>query len=551
MENDKTVVKPRVALFFYVSFIIMLVVVICMGMMVFAMNETLKKQQEILIKVPPELNSKILAQFQSSADSAQTKIVDVHSAISIQIKKDAKQLFEFQENRLQKQMEQIISSQNQLQPELAKLNRNIESVVQASKKNHENAEAAIAMAKKAAESGEMQLAMIYALNAINHESSNAEYLKFYHELLAKKDNLAISDIDQFIAILDLAVFQINAEDIRSVVEMKNALMEKRSSMVSAVAEAKRKEVAAQIVANIAELREGRLALAKISANGNVDETLLKERLEALTALLADASLSEEDRSIFSEDLRYATGLYSIVTTLSAAKNAIAKADALAVKGRLEPAEILAARNQLQTGNTLLSQIWSSDCSKYQDFVSAALKIQTKIAEIDKRLNIIASAPAKERIAKLIAECRSIAAEDGKYTSRIERISALSKEFPQLLAAIYDPDLRKSLATEIESLAPLVTTLSKDRYKAYQKWALNKLNGAREKWAYYNVVTNARARAMFNDYILEINPALLLPDVNTLYNNLYQLIYSEIPDKEKAEFQYKKATSSKVKHLEDF
>ena len=57
--------------------------------------------------------------------------------------------------------------------------------------------------------------------------------------------------------------------------------------------------------------------------------------------------------------------------------------------------------------------------------------------------------------------------------------------------------------------------------------------------------------MFNDYILEINPALLLPDVNTLYNNLYQLIYSEIPDKEKAEFQYKKATSSKVKHLEDF
>lgn len=598
MDNEIKTVTKRIPLFFYASFILMLLALIGLTIMVKSMNATLKKQQEVLLQLPPELHSKIEAQFQSSADFVKERIVGVHAAASVEIKKDAekqfelqrklmqklvdqiagdqkqfelqkkqvitihstaaagikadaKQLFELQANRLQKQMAQIIATQNQLQSELAKLNRDIESVVQASKKNHEDAEAAIAMAKKTAESGEMQLAIIYALNAINHESSNADYLKFYYKLLAKKKNLAISDIDQFTAVLDLAVFQINAVDIQSVIEMKTALMKKRSSMVSAVAEAKRKEVAAQVASNIAELREGRLALTKISVNGNVNENLLKERMETLSALLADASLSQEDRNALSDDLRYATGLYSIVTTLSAVKNAISKADSLAEKKQLEPTEILTARNQLQTGNTLLSQIWSSDCTKYQELVATAQKLQADIAATDKKLNLIASAPAKERIEKLIAECRSIAAENEKYTSRMDRITSASKEFSSLLAAVYDLELRKALAVEIETLSPLVSGLSKERYKAYQQWALGKLNDAREKWAYYTVITDGRARDMFNDYILEINPALLLPDVNSLYNNLYQLIYNELPDKEKAEWQYKKAISERVKQLEDF
>ena len=598
MDNEIKTVTKRIPLFFYASFILMLLALIGLTIMVKSMNATLKKQQEVLLQLPPELHSKIEAQFQSSADFVKERIVGVHAAASVEIKKDAekqfelqrklmqklvdqiagdqkqfelqkkqvitihstaaagikadaKQLFELQANRLQKQMAQIIATQNQLQSELAKLNRDIESVVQASKKNHEDAEAAIAMAKKTAESGEMQLAIIYALNAINHESSNADYLKFYYKLLAKKKNLAISDIDQFTAVLDLAVFQINAVDIQSVIEMKTALMKKRSSMVSAVAEAKRKEVAAQVASNIAELREGRLALTKISVNGNVNENLIKERMETLSALLADASLSQEDRNALSDDLRYATGLYSIVTTLSAVKNAISKADSLAEKKQLEPTEILTARNQLQTGNTLLSQIWSSDCTKYQELVATAQKLQADIAATDKKLNLIASAPAKERIEKLIAECRSIAAENEKYTSRMDRITSASKEFSSLLAAVYDLELRKALAVEIETLSPLVSGLSKERYKAYQQWALGKLNDAREKWAYYTVITDGRARDMFNDYILEINPALLLPDVNSLYNNLYQLIYNELPDKEKAEWQYKKAISERVKQLEDF
>ena len=220
-----------------VLFLAMFIAITGLGIMVFSMNKTLK-EQSLLIKIPSELHPQIIATFQKSAEHVKGKAIESFSNASASIKADAKQQFLHQNSLLQKQLVQIIESQNQLRPEVAKLNRNIESVVLNNKKNHENAEAAIALAKKAVESGELQLAMIYALNAINHESSNIEYLRFYNALLAGKGDLAISDIDQFISVLDLAVFQINASDVSSIIEMKSALMEKRSSLVSAIAKAK-------------------------------------------------------------------------------------------------------------------------------------------------------------------------------------------------------------------------------------------------------------------------------------------------------------------------
>ena len=121
----------------------------------------------------------------------------------------------------------------------------------------------------------------------------------------------------------------------------------------------------------------------------------------------------------------------------------------------------------------------------------------------------------------------------------------------MFAEVYDVDLQKELIVKTENLVREIDKLKEERYKAYQQWAINKLNDARKEWDSYNIVTDKRAIAMFNKYILEINPALLLPDVNTLYNSLYQLIYNELPNKAKAEMQYNKAVSSKVKKLEDF
>lgn len=549
MDNENFTPKDNWKRITCILFALLLICNAVIFVLALGIRAQLDEHNKIKIILPPDLKTEIAGTFKQAANDIKSEVQKTAEKTATQIIADTEKKNINALGKIDKQLAQIIAAQNQLRPELANLNGNIESVVQAAKKNHTNAEMAIAMAKKAAEQGELQLAMVYALNAINHESSNIAYIKFYNDLLVQKQDLAISDIDQFVNVLDLAVFQVAASDVSDVISIKTAMVEKRSSIVSAEAEARNREVATAVAASIAELKNGRLAISRVYSQGSVNEYLLKERVEALTSLLADASLSQDDRKKFTEELSYATGLYSIATTTSAAKNSIAKANVLADRKQLNATEILTARNQLQTANTLLAQIWSSDCSKYQDFVAIAEQLQGEISSIDRKLNVIASAPAKKKIENLIAKCRSIVYEDGKYTSRINQITEISKEFPQLLSSIYDLDLRKTLASEIESLSPLVSKLSQDRYKAYQKWAVEKLNAARKKWDSYNVVTDKRAQNMFNDYILEINPALLLPDVNSLYNNIYQLIYNELPNK--AWMQYRKATYDNVKQLEDF
>ena len=509
-----------------------------------------------------ESNKKFEAQrkhVQETVDTAKKQIVSIYKQASDEIKNDAKKQFELQGNALQNQMVQIRESQKQLQPTLGNLTKNIESVVKSNKQNHIDAENAIVLAKKAIKSNNLQLAMIYALNAINHDSSNIEYLNFYNNLLKNKKDLTVSDIDQFVSVLDLAVYQIKAAHVQTVVVMKDTLLEKRASMVSAITEAKNKEAKEQINKQIADLRTGKLALIKIVSGTDVDEALLKERIEVISYLLSDASLSEADHMAFTADLRYATGLYPIVSTLNAANNSLVKAISWSDKNRLEPNEILTARNQLQTANTMLSQIWSTDCSQYQNFKTKAENIQTDIANIDKKLNILASADAKAEIEKLIEECNNTYKKAQKirwltkyeyrrYTNAIDSINKNLNKISIKIGEIYDIDLRKDLSKEIEKLPPKVTELSKERYKTYQSWAIEKLNNARIKWDTTTIVTDNDAKKMFNDYILEINTSLLLPDVNTLYNSIYQLIYDQLPNK--AEMQYKKATHP-VKHLEDF
>ena len=516
-------------LFFYLAVAVILLLSICILIKVGT------------FKVPEKLNKAIISIFENT---------------STEIKKDANQKFDAQGSKLQNQMVQISECQKQLQPTLGNLNQNIESVVKSNKQNHIDAENAIVLAKKAIESNNLQLAMIYALNAINHNSSNIEYLNFYNNLLKNKKDLTVSDIDQFVSVLDLAVYQIEADHVQAVVVMKDTLLEKRASMVSAITEAKNKEAKEQINKQIADLKTGRLALNKIISGTDVDEALLKERIEVISYLLSDASLSEADHMAFTADLRYATGLYPIISTLNAANNSLVKAISWSDKNRLEPNEILTARNQLQTANTMLSQIWSTDCSQYQNFKTKAENIQTAIANIDKKLNILASVDAKAEIEKLIEECnntykkaQNFSHKDRRYSNAIDSINKNLNKISIKIGEIYDIDLRKDLSKEIEKLPPKVTELSKERYKTYQSWAIEKLDNARKEfdkvWKNDDNMTK-----IFNSYILEINTAILLPDVNTLYNSIYQLIYNKMSKKIKVEMQYKKATHP-VKQLEDF
>lgn len=103
----------------------------------------LDRHNKILITLPPDLQNEISATFKQTAGEIKSEALKTTKNTSAQIIADAEKKNADALGKIDKQMTTIITAQNQLRPELAKLNGNIDSVVQADKRNHLNAEMAI------------------------------------------------------------------------------------------------------------------------------------------------------------------------------------------------------------------------------------------------------------------------------------------------------------------------------------------------------------------------------------------------------------------------
>lgn len=364
----------------------------------------------------------------------------------------------------------------------------------------------MSLAEQAWRNSDPALATIYVLNALNHNPANMNCLQFYYNILENKRGLEISDIDQFIDILDVSVYQVSPGDVSKVLTMRNTLLSKQESMLNSAAAEVNRDAATQFAATQRALSNGRLSPSEINRSGKVNMELLDERIETIATLISDADMSDSDRSSYMKLLNESTTFKMLATTLESAENAISKAYSLANRSALTAEQILLARNQLQTANTYLSQIWTIDTTNFQAQLNAAENLQARIATIDKRLDVLASAPARTKIESKLAECRNLY---GSYTSRINKISTTLKEAAPLLAEVPDLDTRKYLESAMEEAAQQVENLTKSRYKAYQEWAAGQINAAIKEYNSYTVVTDGRATNMFNTYLLSINTGLLL------------------------------------------
>lgn len=519
----------------------------------------LKKQSAVAeLKSVLDSNKKAMEDLASGIPCAEAKDDRVQNALaeSVQaelakMKTSIDEMNKKTDEALENGMERMLSSINSL---------NSASAYVAAKNTKKDmssdgaaAERALSLAEQAMENDNPDLAMIYMLNALNRNPSDMNCLQFYYDFIENKSKLEITDIDPFVDILDVSVYHVLPEDVSKIIEMRDNLLLKRESLLNSVAEELENDSSEQFVAIQKELQEGRLSPAQIVQNGKTDKELLDERIETIAALIADNDLSDPERIQYVNLLNETTTFKFISTTLESVENALSKAESFANRDSLTPEEILLARNQLQTANTYLSQIWTIDTSNFQKQLETAEKLQNRIANIDKELNVLASAPAKERIETIFKECSTIRylEIDEKYTTRINQISVLLKEMTSLLAEVSDLETRKELESIIEKIPQYINDLSNDRFAEYQKWAVKVLNDAMNKYNNYTVFSDEKAMTLFNDGIKDINPSLLIYDVNSFYNGVYQIIYKELDGaKKQSDLQYRKATNQ-TKSLEDF
>ncbi len=472
-------------------------------------QETLETHNEIVLTVPPELQEKIVAVVKK----------DIECSV--------------------KELRVLVQE-------------SIDSKLNWAKKNADNA---VAQSKKILEEkGDSQLALVYAWNAVGHDSSNAENLKHLVNLVFNKQDLTLTDIEGLSDALEVAMLQVESDCVEEIVMLKKNVIAKSESLMSQSNEDQKSKATTFIQSKLYDLREGRLSLTNIVMNNVVNDELLRERVDELSLLLSEDAdmLSESEKELVTMDLEYATKFYTITKTLFDVKNAVDKATKWSEKTELQPSEILTARSQLQTATSLLSQVWLIDLKRCDALIAGAEDLQKNIWDIEQKLNVLASRPAKEAIEKLVAECLEISADNTRtFTSRMDDASQKAKELAVWFPQVEDLGTRNALIKHAAVTTSVIEDLGKKRYLAYQKWATGVLNKLRLAYNDETVVSNQDARNMFDNHLMEIDTSLLLPEVATFYNGLYQLVYDQLPSENKAEKQYQKAISPNLKKLEDF
>ena len=440
---------------------------------------------------------------------------------------------------LQDKMEQAVKETKEV----------LTSVLQAEygvKSNSQYANEAIELAKKAIADSDDELAKIYYLNAISHMPSSIKYIEDYHKYLLSQ-NVTFEELRRLSDILDLAVFNVEPKEIGHMIDIKKVVAERMEEISSSEQKKSVSEEKVALSKRIASLENGDLSLGKIEEPGKqVNVELLSMRLEAIKELLDDGQLDEMQTDIWAKQLQSGNMMLQLVNILAGVHQAVSKAEQIIQAVSPNKQELVTAQNQLQTANALLAQVWTTDCSSVPNLLGKAKGYQKTIADIDGKIKEIASREAYAKIQKINTEIRNT--WTGTYTARLKdldnKIDEIKKTYPDVL----DETMQKQVMDILNYFVEYRGKLEKNRYMKYQKWALQQLRECHNHYKSFNVVSDDDGDMLFNTYLLEINPALLSSDLQSLYNSIYQKVYEEVTDK--AESQIKKAGYT-CKSLEDF
>ena len=422
------------------------------------------------------------------------------------------------------------------------------------KSNSDYAVEAVKLAEKALAENQFELAKIYSLNAINHMPYEIKYIEAYFQLLEKQSPTQ-EELKRFADILDMSVFQIAPSEIQRLVAIKSTILQKLEDMNLVEQDKNNQEYQKALALKIDSLTKGKLSLPNIiSGDTNVNIDMLSARIETIKTILEEGVLDEMETTKWNSKLSQANILFQLAVTLSSVENATSKAYATTAKTSPSEMELVTAQNQLQTANALLAQIWTIDCNTAPELLKKAQRYQTKITEIDAKIREIGSQPALDEIHKLVDEIESMYKQSNNlYTNRINEITQKIDKIKEKLVKVSDEKALEDVLAKLKKAGEYLQKLSKNRYNAYQKWALECLKECHKQYkssTFWGVkyVPDEKGNSLFNNYLLDINPALLSYDMQSLYNSIYQKIYDEVEDK--AASQIRKA-SHVCKSLEDF
>jgi len=394
-----------------------------------------------------------------------------------------------------------------------------------------------------------QLAKIYCLNAINHMPYKKQYFEEYFKIYkASIATASLEDIEQIKSVFESGIFQVEEADIAPMQSMLQEILKDYAALAEKTAVAQNKAETEKQLKTLNSLRIGDLSLENVLKDGAIkDIVMLQRRIEAMGALLEAVDAESENGKWLKMNLKQSSTILEYGMAGSNIEKYLDIADA-ALDKNPPTTELAAISSQVQTANNILSQLWSLDMSALPEKMRENAKhAANRIALIEVKFNKIKSGTALNKIYSFIKEADDVYQKPILYTTKIVKLQQCAKDIMLELSGVYDMEKRKEIELNIEQVSKNIANLNKERYKAYQKWAVEQCDNAFTKYKAETVVSTKEAENFIDGFLLEIDTALLTPEVSTLYQDILRKLLAKV---DAAKYEIKLATRSK-KTLEDF
>lgn len=408
--------------------------------------------------------------------------------------------------------------------------------------NQKAAESALKLSEDACARKDYELSEVYILSAINHRPSEIKFInKYYEHFIVKSETpLNIDKLQRFSDILDVAIYQVNPENIADVLKIKYEI-EKRQKDILESETPQSSQIEKDIDNNFNNVVSGELSVDSIAKKSDITKALL-ERILSINELLSSDTVQPERFAILNEELEYSKSLYAVSVALDSACTISKKIDKLIPSkdsGNDKNAKI--AKNQINTAISFLSQIWSVDTARISVLDEKAAELFGKLEKQDKTANVILSKRSVAEIEKIFGKIREMAKDDIKSkTSLIESVNEESKKIDKLLSEIQDKDLYyKTRDNTMNGISEIMKKLEFERRKKYQKWAVGEIAKA-------NKLCGEEDYDSAFKYLNPIDTTLLLSNVYSLYNDVFEKCASG--SKKRDEMTLKKAEMEEFKTL---
>ena len=184
------------------------------------------------------------------------------------------------------------------------------------------------LAEDALSRKDYEFAEVYILSAINHRPSEIKYINKYYEHFITRNETPpnIDKLQRFSDILDVAIYQVNPDNIAEVLKIKEAIEKKQRDILESETP-QLSQMGKDIDKDFNNVISGELSIDNISKKSDITKALL-ERILSINELLSSDTVQPDQLPILNEELEYTKSLYAASVALDSATTVFTKIDKL-------------------------------------------------------------------------------------------------------------------------------------------------------------------------------------------------------------------------------